>query len=994
MQRTKYWNQTRPTDTQLGWTETSKINAINERLRSSAQMGIAWGFQVSVNPVDNTKIDVARGEGYTGGMYLINEFETSGSGQRVSTYTDSPSGVDDTGPAATAQALSDYTAGVKNYISLVYDEVESYMLSERTFPFTNRETVVTETFTVSVLTETQWNALESAARNNRILVAIVTAKGAGVALTSADIDQFVQPKAHPSASNPSALVGVTVVGLAEVTPLGTATLRWDATTSRIYYTAPGDLEGAATTLTDSGSFVVYSNNTNYTITLNINFSSLSSVASQSENIAISSLYGRSIPMFSAVDQNHRDMLGSGQPTKTNPHALTVNDLGGGGFDHADLFHVNGISVDAVDTQLECQIDAINDRIQVTNLGGFQNSFLVDGNTWEVIYGVAAGNPGYESFAGLPADDPGDYLIYLDTNGALKRVKIAGYTEGAVPEWALWDTDIAIIDMHNEVAGNGTITWDDAAETLTYQAPGDGAAGTAVRLIGDTAGAGYWGYYKLFSSTTTNWVIVYVDGALGGANASTFSIVKDEITYPDETMLKLCVVNWTGGPLGIGSQMLTDLRDIRNYITADVKDSFEEEHTPEGYHTKPFRRALRVAHTSNVGVSIQVANSGLVGNADTAYGAVGIAETNGVAGVASNLGVYGYAATDTAGYFVAVESTAVYGNAGSIYGGYFEAPNSALYAEAATESAGIFVASRVAVYANATHNAVYASVDTDQAVIGIADEYRGVVGSAGSSLGVRGEAGVRWGVYATAPNTAVYGLAATATALMGTGPNVGIYGTAATETAILASAPNYGLVATADSARAVFGSADSTAANFVANANFAVSAVAAATGVYGYGVNYGVYGSAASAYGVAGAAGNLAGYFVASSDWAANNVIGLYGQAVNGVSADQAVGVEGYVGGNNATGIYGLANVATNGSGVFGSNPGSYGVGVAAIAMGVSGTGVYAEGTIGGLFSVPDPGGYPFSVVCSTNTIATMTVCSANVPIIINGTPYYFKVYTD
>jgi hypothetical protein len=950
MQRTKYWNQTRPTDIQLGWTETSKINAIRQRLRSSAQMGIAWGFVVTVNGTDNTKIDISRGEGYSGGMFLVNEFETTGSGERISTYVDSPSGTDDTGPAATQQALADYTAGVENYVSLVFGEVESQPLAERAFPFQNRQTVVTETFTVSVLTAAQWGVLDSEELNKRILVAIVTANGAGTALTTASIDQFVQPKTHPSASAPTALTGVTIVSLAEVTPLGTATLRWDASASELYYTAPGDTEGTGVAFADSGSFTLYSNNTIYSITVNINFASLSTVSSQSETISISSFYGRTIPMFSAVDQIHRDMVGSGQPVATNPHGLTLDDIGGGGFDHADLFHVNGISHDADSDQLNCQIDAINDRVQVTNLGGYANSFLVDGNTAELISGYAAGAAGYESFAGLPADDPGDYLIYLDSNAALQRVKIAGYTEAKAPEWPLWDVNIAIMDIHNTTAGNGTITWDATAETLTYEAPGDGGAGDEVRLIGDTAGAGYHGYYKLYSLDTDNWIIVRLDGVIGGSTSSTFSIVKDETTYSDESMLKLCIVNWTGGPLGTGSQQLNNLRDIRNYITADVKSEFEEEHTKEGYHTKPFRHNLRVAHDSDVGVSVVVANSGVVGEADTVIGIYGSAANTGIFGIAAtNNGVHGSAASNNGVYGVAANNNGVYGSAGAVRGVYGTAPDEGVYGAAGTDIGVRGTA--------ATNTGVYGQASSLCGVVGGAAA-TGVYGSA-SNTGVIGSGALLYGgyfnasetaAYASASNTAIYGIVtalyggyfkASASAIYGSANDTAVYAIASNDTAVYATADIYGVYATVASNSAgyfraggdvgVYAYADvDTAGAFQVKSDTGVYVYASDnTGVYAEVENVGIYATAATNTGVYGEADASGGVFTANAGnygvWAeANTHTGVYGHAQGATGA--------YGSGEDSIGVYGRApdigvygEAAAGDTGVYGSASDVYGI---------------------------------------------------------------------
>jgi len=1019
MQRTNYWNQTRPTDTQLGWTETSKINAINERLRSSAQMGVAWGFQVTVNSVDNTKIDIARGEGYSGGMFLVNEFETAGSGQRISTYTDSPSGVDDTGPAATAQGLADYTAGVKNYVSLVYGELASQPLGERTYPFTNRQTVVTETFTVSVLTEAQWNALGSEAVNNRILVAIVTAQGAGTTLTSADIDQFVQPKTLPTTSQPQTISGVTIVGVADITPLGIGTLRWDPSLNQMFWTAPGDTEGIGLSISDSGVFSLASANANYTLSVNVVWGSLSLVAvDTSENIRVQSLYGRTIPMFSGVDQIHRDMIGSGQPSPTNAHGMTLADIGGGTLDHADLFHLNGISKDAESTQLECHIDdAINDRIQVTSLGGYENSFLVDGKTLTEVSGS-----NYVNFDTLPQPDSGEYLIYIDSGGNLGKVQIGeAFTNF---------TNLDIWDIHNTVAGTGEIQWDATNEAIRYKAPGDAWGNWVFVSEILPEGSGYYGMHKVYSSTTTEWIILHFNGVIGASNTETFTIVKDETDYADETMLKLAVINWNKT-----TEILSDLRDIRRFVTADNRTEFEEEHDSDGLHTKTLQSLFRVdVGSADVGAIMGIAGSSAIyGSASSMAGVAGSALTNGVWGSADTIAVYGMAA-QTGGYFAAAV-TGVYGEAAVRLGGYFAAPNTAVYAEAAAATA---------IWASALNSGVVATAGNARAIVALAPNYgvsavvassRAVYGSASSvaayfvadhaygmigiasSTAIYGSATVDYGVIGTADTFGVWGEAAVSCGVYGSAASTGIYGIAAT---------NYGVRGIAGGVIGVDGSAPNTAGRFIADTDIGVSAsAAAATGVYGiapvtaimgtspntagyFGVatETAIYGIAGSSYGVVGSAGNLAGSFNASSNWNANNVIGVYGSAENGSNPNSAIGVLGFVGGSAATGVYGGANHAADGTGVYGSASNEVGVyGIASAtgvigsgAIGVFGKAAIANGTgikgsaenaggIGGAFL-----GATVAISLSCPAVASPTATATWMPVSYNGDIYTLRLW--
>lgn len=920
MKRTKYFNQTRPSETQLNWGEESRVNSIQQRLRSSAQMGISWGFQVTVNSLDNTKIDIARGEGYTGGIYLVNAFEGSGSSERISTYTDTPSGSDDLGPAATALGLADYTAGVKNYVSLVYSETESYALSERSYPFTSHMTVVSETFTSSVLTEADWNALSSDDMNNRILVAIVTATGAGVPLTSSNIEQFVQPKTTPTTTQLGTLAGITVNGIADITPLGTGTFRWESSTHKLYWTAPGDIEGAGVTITDSAVYTLYSNSPSYWIRISIVYGTLTLFGDTSDSITVKSLYGRTIPMFSAVDQAHRDMIGSGVPTVTNPHGISIDDLSGGGYDHADLFHRNGISYDAEPTQLQVAVAASPDELTITNIGTYNNSFLVDGVTRNVLADFGAGTPGNISFDVLPVPDTGEYLVYVDSNGSLHTLLLGE---------PLWDTDIKIVDMENTVAGDGTISYTYNALSpngsfLEWQAPGDANPGPAVRLVRSGTPAEPV-YYKLYSEDPLNWVIVRLTGKPGLLNNSTtFTTEKDRTTYPDEIMLKLACVTWTSGP-----RQFSDIRDIRSFLTADDKTLVLEEHDDEGKHTKVLQNTFMVANVSNDAIRAEAANRAVSVWADTAYGIYSRADSYAVYGsVSANTGVYGKASASYGVYGVADASYGVYGSAAALYGVYGKAGNYAVYGSAssfdvANTVIGVHGTARNAgvdakaigvqglvTYTGATGVAGVATVGTgvygngSVGVFGYTTDSYGVYGSAAVSAGVYGKAPVI-GVEASAANTAMYAYAAANTAVYAyAAANTAVYGIAAVLYGIYGKAPRYGVFGYADVEYgvygkadvqfAVYGSAPNTAIKGIADTNSAV--VGEADG------NFGVVGSATS-YGVYGYANNYAIYGLVES----SARTAIYGYAAHESGGFGIVGQVDGVGEDVATAVLGIAH---------------------------------------------------------------------------------------
>lgn len=851
MERTEYFNQTKPSQLQLNNTEDSKIRQILYRDRSFGQFGVRIGFRVTVNSGDAAKIDIGPGEGYTGGFFSSENLNGSpNSGERISTITDSVTGQSSYQTTAVAQALASYSSGVKNYITLLYVETESHLLQERTYPFTQHNTIVSNTYQVSVLTLSQWNALTSDEKEQRILVAIVTAKGAGVALTSADIDQVVQPKGHPiSAGNPTNITGVSINNVSDETLVGNGTLRFEAATNMLYWTAPGDTEGVGVVVPSSGTYILYSNSVSYYLEAHTIFASLP-VGDQSDIIIIKSLYGREIPLASATDQVHRDMVGHGSKTINNPHALSIQDIPGGGYDHADLYHVNGISCDAESDQLRISINAANDTVEIINYGGQNNAFLIDGISYQVLTGYTVGTPGVVSFDVFPQLDSGDYLIYVDSAGNPQRVKIAGYAPAdAADVTVLWDEHIGIYDMHNTSSGNGIITWDADEQTLTYQSPAAGVAGPKVRVcqlwgVATTPN----GYYKLYSNSLADWIIVRLTGDLGASNSSTFSIDKNETDYADAVMLKLGVVTWNN----VG-EILANVRLSRQYSTADIRDEFLEEHDRYGNHTTVLRNQLRIARESHCFYAYAESGSAVRGFAKTGASAI-IGEANssyGVVGIADRVGVYG-TASSTAGYFSAPGNMGVYGKVEGNYG-------------------------------------VFGSADDTYGVAGTADTYGGSFGAV-INTGVYGSADFDYGVYGTAvDNYGVYGKAS----------NYGGYFSAAVLYGVYGKAPQYGVFGSGVNAEGVYGTAAVTGGGFKAVNTGAYGSAVANYGVYGKAdVDYGVCGFAAGATGVCGqaggdigvygyAAGNSAGYFRCAGDTA---VVGFPEGDVGGYFRGDTVGI--------------------------------------------------------------------------------------------------------
>jgi hypothetical protein len=655
MKRTAYFNDTKPSQDQLNYTETSKTNAILERARSFSQFGVLTGFRVTVNGLNTTRIDIGVGEGYTGGYYLTSNLVGSGTGERIATNDGSYTAT------ATSLALADYTNGAVNYVTLVFSETSSELLTERSYPFTSHATKYEETFSTSVLTAAGWAALTIPQKQNMILVAKVTARGIGAALSSTDIEQITQPKTHPIATQPSLVSGTTIQGVSETTPTGSAYLYFVAASKTMRFKAPTDTTGVSVPIIGSGEYTIYSSNTSYYIVVNVVYALLP-VIDSTDTIDITSLYGRTLPLASAADSAHRDLTGSGLVTAKNAHGIALIDIQGGALSHAELFHLNGIAHEADATQLSGTILPATDSIEITNLGGTSNTFLIGGTEYETILGYTAGTSGQITLAGEVTS--GDYLIYLDSAARLQRVLLADYAGGF--DYVFWTDKIALYDMFNTSVGTGIISWNATTKVLKYQSPADnGGAGYGPDVyINARWGSVVSGYYTLFSGGLIDWVIVYVSDDLGVTASSSFTTGKTESAQPDDAILKLGVVTWRAdtGNLVIGSY-----RDIRSFFTADNTMEFLSEHDENGLHTKELCNQLRIgvknnafqaivetssagffqARSGSVALSVSAPSSAMViaaskNAAAYVYGAVVRATNNQNNAAAIPVGVYGLA----------------------------------------------------------------------------------------------------------------------------------------------------------------------------------------------------------------------------------------------------------------------------------------------------------------------------------------------------------------
>lgn len=660
MERTEYFNDTKPSETQLNNTEDKKIEGILTRFKTHGEFGIVSGLDVTINGGDNTKIDIGSGSAYTGGHFTHENLKGAGStyssGEYISVPNPSP---------LTAISLASYTLNVQNAVILRYTETAGTPLTDRGGLHTYN-TIVTAGYTAAVILKSTWDGYTASQREECVLLAIVTGNGAGappVALTPANITTVTQPHTHPYSTQPSNITGVTIVQASNSTAIGAGTLAWTVgATKYLTWQENGDpAPGPNCNVTSSGTYQVYSNASLSYLIVTVEYG-LVSLSNQTDTLTISDMYGRTIPMASAVDQAHRDMFGSGVISPNNPHGTSLNDITSGTFDHADTFHRNGIGYQVDADQLKCAI--VTTTIHIYNFGGFSNSFLIDGTTYTLITGYGGGTDAILSFDLNPAIKSGWYMIYLDANASPNYVLMADYdpTVDSSPlnKAATPLTNIEIVDMLNTTAGTCTVEWTELTKTLTYQAASDAGPGTGVLINEDTA---LPSYYKIYSSNTANWIIVYVTGSLGGLDQTvTFATDMNISDHNEELILKLGRTQWKAIDLGApaGRQHIPgSLLDIRQKLTSDNMTAFLEEHDLYGRHAVPLKDTLKVnAGNSKYGANIIGSTYGVVGigfHPTDGIGVYGRGNRIGVEGVCELLkgvGVYGHN--------LAAEGTGVYG----------------------------------------------------------------------------------------------------------------------------------------------------------------------------------------------------------------------------------------------------------------------------------------------------------------------------------------------
>jgi len=321
----------------LQYMEESKAYHILKRWVDGGTMGVVSGLTVTVGSTNNTLIDIAAGHGYAPNGELV-----------------------EATAAVTGVSLSNYGAGIDNYVCLVYTEVSTHPEAVATGGRT-AATRAARSFRTRVFTLTELNALVATstdmsvdARDRTLVVAVVNANGPAVALVSADITNAGTANRVLTMTQPTNSTGVSVLAISNGTPttaervaagdIANSQAQIEVTTGatppgsvQARYKAPGDTTfGSYVVIGAGGSpFTLASATASRTILLSSSIPVLPQVAltTTTDTLTVSEMYVENPSRGGARDESHR-RVGTVQgaqglgalPSAANPHGALIKNL--------------------------------------------------------------------------------------------------------------------------------------------------------------------------------------------------------------------------------------------------------------------------------------------------------------------------------------------------------------------------------------------------------------------------------------------------------------------------------------------------------------------------------------------------------------------------------------------------------------------------------------------------------------------------------------------
>ena len=323
----------------LRYDANGAIEAIIRDRTVLLERGIRSGLTISVNPVNQQRLDITFGDGITPG------------GERVFVPLLLLPNI-----GAVNVPIADPSLGAQNFVYVFYNETKTAPLPHETNG-TTPPTRATPGFVIQVMTSATFSALPltdpdftGLAQDRGCLIGIVT--GTGGALLPGSIQQPPEWRSLKFATLiPPTISGVSILQVGDNTPQGAGTIFYDATGPlTVAWQAPGEAgPGAAVTITSEGSYLLTALGGS-TVLVYVIPAALPA-ASVSMGVQITGIYDQTISRESGVDAHHRSLVGSGTPTPANPHGVSIDDIAPGFTDeirnHQRFAHSTGITKTSV-----------------------------------------------------------------------------------------------------------------------------------------------------------------------------------------------------------------------------------------------------------------------------------------------------------------------------------------------------------------------------------------------------------------------------------------------------------------------------------------------------------------------------------------------------------------------------------------------------------------------------------------------------------------------
>ena len=519
MERTIYADGVIVDSPQLQNTETTKAFEILRDRLDNWESGIESGLVLTVNAVNQNRVDLSSGTGY----------------DPIGDYVNVPTN-------QLNIPLADNTLGALNFVYLFYTEtlaVPEPHETNGTAPFTQ----ALGSFFLQVLTAAQFALLPltdptfaSNSQDRALLVGRVLATGGNLSATS--ISQPPPWRTLNFANIPSGFQGVSIIAVSDNTPTGSSGLLiYSTSPTTLAWQAPGELgPGTPVSIPVSGNYTLTALGGS-TIQVSVTFAALPA-SGATEQVVITGLYFQQVPRMSSTDRHHRSLLGTGIPSPTNPHGMSIDDISPGMAEeitfHQRLMHEAGIYRGSVPTCLQATI------IEVVGADSLAINAPIGSDTYWVqgTRQVAIANTAVVFTDSLPGSTRELYEIWVDPNRNVLRNK--RLTFPSVSQLPFAENSIVYLDP---LIGPG-------AYPLTWISFGPGSGGGLQFNTGPTTLVPPTTTSGLFNVRAPNGTLVqfWISNlsslpSVAGTYTDTITVVNPAI---DNTQfIVICQVMWTG-----------------------------------------------------------------------------------------------------------------------------------------------------------------------------------------------------------------------------------------------------------------------------------------------------------------------------------------------------------------------------------------------------------------------------------------------------------------